>query len=217
MICVRGREIERVAVVDDDALVRRTYSDVVYDMSLEVLDIVGPLNGIPMAMDAVSSADAVLCDHQLGAYAQFTGAEFVSNLYRSGKPAVLCTQWGAARRDELSIFRRWLPVVLEPPPEPDAIESTIEKCIGEFEGVFNQSRRAWRTLVRVENIRTERTDRTIELVVPGWNPNQIVARPLELVPEDVRPNLERGSRLFARVNIDALESDELYFFGWEVG
>jgi len=208
--------IQRIAVVDDDPNVRSTYSDVIYDMDLEVVDVEGPLGNLESAIEVVSVADAVLCDHRLVGYASFDGAEFAATLYKHRKPAILCTQWKEARNLELALYREWLPAVLEPPPEPGDIRRVISACLDEFDGDFRRSRKAWRTLIRVENVRSDGPEPAVEMVVPGWNPHQVVPRPLRLFSSRAHSRFVEGFRFHAWVNIGAEEADELYFTSVEL-
>ena len=217
MLQIAERELHRIAVIDDDELVRDTYKDAILDMGLEAVLFEEPLGSLDEALAKVAGTDAVLSDHHLSpsGYCGFNGAEFVAQLYRKQQPAVLCTEWGQARPHELSPFRQWVPRILQPPPEPDDIRSAIELCLSEFAGEFPASRRTHRTLVRVVEVRSHGLLPTLEMVIPGWNPNLVVARPLQVVPEELQGLLVEDARLHAQVNLGAESEPDLFFRCWE--
>src|ERR1700691_2137229 len=94
---ILGRDIEKVAIIDDQPSARRGYSYTVQDAELTPLPVEGPLPGSAIDyLDASALAlktDAGVCDFRLSAraYASFSGAELVAQLYRRQFPALLCT------------------------------------------------------------------------------------------------------------------------------
>lgn len=217
-------DIKRVAVIDDDPAVRRTYKWLLDDVGLEYLEQAGPMRGIDTAINAVeSSANAALCDHHLQKknYADFDGAEAVSLLYRKNFPAILCTTYQHARMYEIRRYRRYIPVLLEPGElDTDSLMKGFETCIAEFKGKFHTARRPVRQLIRVENIELQPPG-YIEVIIGGWNPTDVVRIPLDHLPPEaqslVRLAGQRTIRFHAEVNLGAESQESLFFDKWEVG
>ena len=70
-------------------------------------------------------------------------------------------------------------------------------------------------LVRVEDIRKVGQGAIfIHVVVPARN-SDVVRLPSEIMPTSILEKLRPGSRLYAKVNLGADSSDELFFEEWE--
>jgi hypothetical protein len=145
-------------------------------------------------------------------YAPFNGAELVAAMNLRYRPAVLCTAWEEAGVDEIRLFRKHIPCLLKPDElGPESFQRAMELCINEFEGRLQPSRHPSRTLVRVEEV----NEGYAFIVLPGWNPYQVIKLTLKAISADVRPYVEMGARLHAMVNIGADRHEELYFDQWE--
>ena len=128
------------------------------------------------------------------------------------RPAVLCTAWEEAGVDEIRLFRRNIPCLLKPDElDPESFRRALELCIEEFEGHFRPSRYPSRTLVRVEDMDQDNA----YVVLPGWNPQEVIRLTLRAISPDVRAYVKVGARLHAHVNIGAERQEELYFDLWE--
>ena len=218
---LNGKEIERVQIVDDDPMVRAAYKYPVEELQLEPILAEGPLPVLDQFItDTLRGADAAILDHQLRArnYANFNGAESVARLYQEGFPAVLCTTWADAKIDEMRRFRRFIPVILRPDElEPDSLVHGFERCIEEFNGRYRPSRKPWRSLIRVEDVDDDEWRGFLFVVIPGWDPNEVIRLRRNDVPGDIRERIEAGARRFhAHVNIGAETHEELFFEDWEV-
>ncbi|MFO0685024.1 MAG: hypothetical protein U0234_23400 [Sandaracinus sp.] len=216
MATIAGREINRVAVVDDDELFRASLAEAVNDADLEALDTPGPLGRIEVFLDkVVDNTHAALCDHHLQkkkAYAQFNGASAVAELYKRRFPAILCTRWSEVDADEIRGMRRYVPVVLPPSKlESSALFSGWDQCIREFNGEFSQARKATRTLIRVEDL----DDRCIYLIVPAFSPDRVISIRRADVPIKTLARMNATSRLYARTNLGAESTEHVYFEDWE--
>jgi hypothetical protein len=221
-ITIAKRSIQKISIIDDQALVRESYELSVEDLNLESVSETGPLDEeLRDCAKAVSQrADAAICDYNLKvkAYSSFNGAELVAEFYRMQFPAVLCTKWHTAVIDEMRRYLRFIPSLIDPSKlDPTTIRTGIESCIREFDGDYRPVRRPWRALVRVEDIR--KTDQGSEfafVVVPAWNSNEVVRLPANLIPPEILKNLSAGSRLHAKVNLGASGNEELFFEAWEL-
>jgi CheY-like chemotaxis protein len=217
IVQISMHSISRVAIVEDDETVRRSYSRMLEDMGLTGVELPGQYQTIEEAIVAGNDAQVFVCDHRLqrSGYAAFFGAELAAALYRQSKPAILCSKFAASSSGwEIALNRRWLPVVLQEPDE-DAISAGIEACISELAGEPATSRRPWRTLVRIEQVDQDVEVPLLRMVVPAWNSQCIVTRPINAAPEFLRAILTPGHRFHAGVNIGAETDDELFFCDWE--
>jgi CheY-like chemotaxis protein len=207
--------IQQVLVVEDNPSAREGYQYTLEDMDLEPVLETGPLRDI---VDYVASAtercDAAICDHHLAesGYADFNGARFVAEMNSRQRPAVLCTAWEEAAVDEIRLFRRNIPCLLKPSDlDPENLRHALELCIDEFHGRFRPSRYPSRTLVRVEDVDRDNA----YVILPGWNPQEVIRLPLRAISTDVNSSITVGARVHARVNIGAERQEELYFYQWE--
>ena len=71
------------------------------------------------------------------------------------------------------------------------------------------TKRLYTSIIRIEDIRNEGSDKVVDAVVVSWNPYQIVHFPISLVPRDLQGRLDRNVRLLARVNIAAKQAEDL--------
>lgn len=213
---IEGRTIERVVVVDDDAEVREQYGYPFDEMGLKAIYEPGPLRSAAEMMEKfLASADALICDFHLRvrSYSPYNGDQLVALANSMHLPALLCSSYDDADITVLRSKRQFIPELLRPSTYgPDTIARGLLLCIQESAGQYAIARRPWRTLVRV--VELEKPGGYFYVVVPGWNSEQKIRTYFEDVPEDVRPLIEPGRRLFAQVNIGAENSDELYFYNW---
>ncbi len=212
---VDGRDIERVAVVDDSEDMRQTLSDELSFAFHETHPLVGPFKNVNDLVTTVTSvADAAVCDHHLNTrnFAHCTGAEVVNRCYRQRFPSVLITNWGPADIDEIRPYLPGIPVLLTPnEANLDAIKEGFMRCMEEFRDEYRSNRKPWRTLVRVEDVSLERADSLVYVVLPGWISDQVIRLKLDIFPCELQPHIKPGARFHARVNLGAETQDQLYF------
>jgi CheY-like chemotaxis protein len=212
---IANHEIRQVLVVDDNPSAREGYKYTLEDLDLEPVLEQGPLGILETYLSGVTTrCDAAICDHHLkeSGYAAFNGAKLAAEMNRRQRPAVLCTAWEEAGVDEIRLFRRNIPCLLKPGElDPETLRQALELCIDEFRDHFRPSRYPSRTLVRVEDVDQENA----YVVLPGWNPQEVIRLTREAISSDVRSYLKAGARLHAKVNIGAERQDELYFEQWE--
>jgi hypothetical protein len=214
------KPIKRVAVVNDTAAARDEMAENIFEAGLEPVIQSSRLNSIDECIATVTSkAEAAILEHHLksGHYANFMGAEAVARLYRQHFPSLLVTAWADADIDNIRLFRRYIPVLIESRDAyPETITLGIKQCLNEFEKQYAPDRKPWRTLVRIEEINRDSEKPMVYAVIPGWEPDKVVRFPLVIFPEEQRKIVIPGARFFAKVNIGATHHDELYFEDFEV-
>ncbi|HEC84801.1 MAG: hypothetical protein DRR08_11915 [Candidatus Parabeggiatoa sp. nov. 2] len=220
LLTLNDKPIKRVAVVNDTAAARDEMAENIFEAGLEPVIHSSRLNSIDECIATITSkAEAAILEHHFKSdhYANFMGAEAVARLYRQHFPSLLVTAWADADIDNIRLFRRYIPVLVESGhAESEIITQGFKQCINEFENHYSPDRRPWRTLIRIEEIDRVPILPMVYALVPGWDPRKIVKFPLSLIPENLQPTLETEPHLFAKVNIGAAHHDELYFTEFEV-
>jgi len=219
MPVIEQKNIDTVAVVDDNKDARETLSEELTDARFTPVVMNGPFVNLDALLNAVvNHVDAAVLDHHLNQrnYAGCTGAQAVERLYRHQMPAVLVTSWSDVDLVQIRPYRRWIPALIpRDRADPDSISRGFEMCIREYGGRFTSIRKAWRTVVRVEEVRA--AQRTVYCVIPAWSPDKVVSFLIDQVPQPVQGKLHEDYRLFARVNIGAESADQLYLDEFEEG
>lgn len=210
-------KIHSVVVIDDEKDARDSMCDVIEGFSYKPVPLEGRFDSVFKLVDrAKTVAQAAVCDYNLsiGGFAGFTGAEVIDSLYRDQFPAVLVTRYNKAAITEMRPFRRRIPMMLSL-DETDVIVNGFIRCIEEFNNKFDPSRKPWRTLASIEFIDEVSAYPMFDVILPGWNSNEIIKLPLILVPEEFRARIKPGTRFHAKVNIGAESQDDLYFDEFE--
>jgi hypothetical protein len=217
-LTIDDRTLNRIAIVDDDKAVRDNYEMSIAELQVEAINEVGPLPALDeFVVTATRRADAAVCDFKLRVknYAPFDGAELVARWFDRGFPALLCTKWDRASIDELRRFRSKIPVLVKPTDlDPDRIVAGLAICIQELAGKQLSSRKVYRTLVRVEEVTDDRLQYAY-VVVPAWNPSQVVPLLMTDIPTNVQRRVKADARLYAEVNLGAESYEDLFFRSWE--
>ena len=213
---IHGKEISRVLIVDDDPEARASYAYPVEDLELEavVLEAVGTPESF---VASVKPSDAVVCDYHLKkhSYSPCNGDVLVAECYKAGVPGMLCTAYTGVtiRRD----YRRFIPALLKSDNlHADAFIAAWEQCLAEIDGIFDPTRRPWRTLVQLGEVDDDRE--CLYAVVSSWDLHRRIRIDKESVPETIRELLQPGKErhFHAEVNIGAGSREDLYFVSWEV-
>ncbi len=219
---IEGRTIQKVLVIDDEEDSREAWGFSVEDLGLVPVPVRGPLTNIERFLIQIPrKADAILCDYHLKTtpYANFNGDDLVASCYKQELPGVLCTRFLDADIDIMRRHLRSIPALLKPSElDPDTLKRGLERCIREFRGEFDPSRKSWRTLIRIEDIEDIEPMGSISwfyVIIPGWNPAEAVRLPLDLLPSPLQRAIKPGIRLHARVNVGAESQQSLYFEDWE--
>jgi hypothetical protein len=213
----------RIAIIDDDRDAARGLSLGLMDIGLEPVIIEGQFDSLDILLEEVNgTSTAAICDHILQArgFASFFGAEVVAGLYERSIPGVLLTQFvGTHSAVSIRRFRDRLPVVLsrEDAEDPEVIRAALQRAETEIQGTFVDSRKPWRSLVRVLGKDEEGGETVLDVSVPAWSPHTAVRLPLGLLPRDVATAATQvDGAFFAAVNIGAASHEELYFTNFEV-
>jgi CheY-like chemotaxis protein len=210
-------EIRRVLIVDDDPEAREGYTYPVEELELAAITETGPIKDIAEFVKALRSrADAIICDYNLSqksAYSDFKGDAVVAACYNAKIPSLLCTTFTDFDYTINRAHLRLIPaVLLTNSPQPEQIREGYGRCLREFAGVFDSTRKPWRTLVRVEDRDDEGA--YCHVVVPGWNSSAKIRLYLKDLPDNLEHLMAPGSRFHAQVNIGAERASELYFVDW---
>lgn len=217
-LTIASHSIQRIHVIDDDPSARESYGEVVEDLDLEPILADNNYHDFDsFVQQVVSMGDAAICDHHLRKqhYASFNGAELVARMYTLQFPALLCTRREEADIDEIRPFRRSIPILLKPRDlNPETIHVGLQLCISEFNDDFQPSRKAWRTLVRIDDVDPDGI--FFYVVVPGWDAQQVIRLRLQDLPQNIKEVVVGGQlRLHAKVNLGAEANEDLYFEDWE--
>jgi CheY-like chemotaxis protein len=219
----------RVAVVDDEKAQARTVADVVEDAGMIPLIITegqGEFTRPQDLMDRIvnQSCFAVVCDHRLyeKPFASFNGAEFLAQSFRAKIPGLLLSSYAADDAPtSIRLHRADIPSVMPREDlEPDGLSAGLLRCRAEILGTTVPERISWRVMVRVVSVAKEGNESVVRAVMHTWDPDKEVQFPLELIQDPkVKESLPIGfngaTRLFADVNIECLDEDELFFKNFE--
>ncbi len=213
------KDIKRVTIADDDQSARQSIAFHIEDAELEALPVEGPLELPRFVNDTIENTDAVVCDHYMRStpYASFNGAVAVAHFYQQQFPAILCTRGDKAAINEIRLFRRHIPSLISSRDiDPEKIKFGLEVCVNEFKDTFLPSRKPWRTLIRIEEVYKDLIPAMFSVVISGWNPDELIGLPLDLIPKDLHNMIQAGYRFHAMVNIGTDNQDDLYLDKFEL-
>ncbi len=218
---ISGKSIQKVSLIDDDLGSRESLSYPIEELSLDYELEEGPIQDIDSYVTGLyERSQAAICDHHLkkkGKYSNYNGAELVSRLYQDNFPAILCTSY-QDRIEELRHYRRHIPVLINPRDlNIDSVARGLEVCINEMAGNVREDRKPWRTLIRVQDLDTQVNPKNpyVEFVIPGWDHNEVIRVLLSHIPEPIQGKIQSDYRCYAKVNIGAEYSDDLFIDEWE--
>jgi len=212
-----------VAVVDDILEDADLTATLVREAGFVPVIIAPPPPSIEHLLSRIrNDARALVCDHRLTGTANvaYYGAEVVARSNKDHIPAVLLTTYADVDTQSIRRWRSGIPRLLRRGREsdPDTLFESLVQADEEASGRYEDNRRAFRTVVRVEGVRTVEGTRVAEVVVSAWNPSEVVEIPLALMAGAVGEASDdqlRGKRFMAYVNIYADTADELYFRDFE--
>ena len=202
---IEGKNISRVLIVDDDPAARESFSFSVEELGLDPVKV-SSLEDTPMSFvsNNVKPSDAVICDYHLKkrSYSKFDGDLLAAACYKERIPGALCTTFTdvdfTIRRDCL----KYIPALLKTnSPEPNALRKALEVCLAEMNGSFLPKRRPWRTLVRIEEVDSNRG--LFYAVVSSWDAHKKIRIHFEDIPRVILRQLSPGKRFHAEVNSGA--------------
>lgn len=211
-------EGDDVAIIDDDSAAATALQWIVEDAGYRPIIIAPNPKGVDaLIAEITNAADAAISDHRLGQArpVPYSGAEVVAKANELMVPAVLITSY--ADSDENTTIREWrfgIPQLLNRGDEsnsPAVISEALMAADRERRGVYLPQRRAYRTVVRIQGIRSGPDGHIAEVIVTAWQPQQTVSIPVSMLGESVDLSGLRGRRFMADVNIYADTPGELYF------
>lgn len=222
----------KVAVIDDERYKAETIAGIAEEADLEpaiISDGDGPFQEIDGLLKRIQTLDcaAVVCDHRLtrSKFSSFLGAELLAVLFNQRIPGLLMSTF-AAEDSETSIrrYRAYIPsLVSREKLSPCRMLKYLRFCENEINGNTSPERFAHRVLLRIVGVSSDLADSDVlvDTVIHSWNPDQKIQLPLELVDDpDIRKALQEDfkgdMRLFAQVNIDCLDSKDLFFKNFEM-
>ncbi|HWO23022.1 MAG TPA: hypothetical protein VNO30_29980 [Kofleriaceae bacterium] len=206
-------------MIDDDPGSRELYSLYVEELSMQALRENGPFTSVEACVERVlGAAHAAISDFKLKVktYASFNGAELVASLYDKKLPSILCTRFEFADLDEIRPYRQRIPALLRPDElDVDTIAHAFESCALEFRNEFVQTRKPWKTLIRIEDIHADPgREAAVDVCLPSWNRNVMVKLQRSELPEWMHAKLVADAHFYAVVNIGAERPEDLYFSKW---
>jgi hypothetical protein len=208
-------ELTRVLIVDDDERSRSAYVLAVEDADLEPVRAEGRLGELDDFIGMTPDHAGVLSDFELSVanFADFSGAQLISRLYRANVPGVLCTKYEKSQIDRIRPFRRWIPRLLTPGElDPDSLMRGFEIACAEFSGTFLQARSPHRTLVRI--VESDADDsKSFFLQVPAWS-TEVIRYRYEDVPQALVKSIRPGFRTHVMANIGAEAFEDVYLTEW---
>ncbi len=217
-VTVAGRQLAKMAIIDDDPSVRQSYSEVLEDLGFEPIDIGGPLGQLDsLFAGPLSGCDAVMTDLAIRStgYALYDGGDIAVEGNRKQIPVLLCTAYAEVNQKLRRSQRRRVPAILSRAQfDHGLVIAGLQKCITEINGQFSPDRRPWRTQVEVVDLDTDRN--CMWVIVMGRSPDERVAVFIDELPVSIQIQLALGKLLHAKVNTGARASQDLFFDEWEV-
>ena len=216
-------EVQRLAIVDDDRDTAELTAWQVEEAGFEPVLYQGSsvANPTEVTQWIMGEAHGVICDHRLmgRGFANFYGARVVNDVFGERKvPAILVTQYIDMDQDvSIRRWRRNVPVLLSrDEANAETIRSGIELCLRELIGDVPTHRRSYRTLLRVEDLGDESSERIMDVIIPSWNNHHAVRLPINLAPVKIHSSIVHGTWLAADVNIGAERAQDLFFADLEL-
>lgn len=210
-------DIKKIGIIDDQEGTRNSLAFIVEDADLEPICQEESVTDLNIYLATLrGSFDAVVTDHHLKkaeSYFPVNGAEFAARCYEKFIPSLLVTRYEQPEILEIREFREKLPVVLTPDEyQPDTLIQGLQKCIDEFNGKISSDRKAWRTLIRIDDVKD---DKNVYIIIPAWNSQQAIALNTSNLPIKLQSVVKPDMRLFAEVNIGNENANELFIRNWE--
>lgn len=215
-IIIENTKISNVCIIDDDDDARDALEYTVEDANMVAVPQKEPVENLISFLDLCqSSTDAIVSDHHLRKkknYFPVNGAEFVANCYERNIPSVLVTKYEQPEINEIRRFRHNIPVVLTPGEFfPDSFLKSLEIIINEFKGKYTPERKAWRTLIRVDDVDLN----NCYIVIPAWDTNKVISVNRNDIPLHLQALVLPDFRFHAKVNIGTTNENDLFFKEWE--
>lgn len=177
-----------------------------------------------LAAEVEKHARFAVFDHRLAPrdFAQFSGAAIVAALYdrRTTAPLLVSTYERQDADTTIRLHRRKVPVLLsnsEFGNDPETIRACFDLCASEiWKQQLPLARRTLRTIVAIEYRTSEADLDVVDALVPGWNTEDRVRFPVDLIAPSIRHRAQVGQRFFALVNTGAQRDEDLFFSDFEL-
>ncbi|TGW15930.1 hypothetical protein E4417_20625 [Stenotrophomonas maltophilia] len=200
----------RIAAIDDQIASVQVLSGAIQDY-LEAEAV--PFDRVPATPASVglwvkdAHIDGVLIDQDLrkGNFSPSSGMEIAAALFKQHCPTVLTTMHQIAELKDGIWYRRYIPAFLSK-ARLENIEAEMRKATAEVNGKIAEERRAYRTVVRVDDV----DQQTALLVVPAFSPSEWISVSTKSLEGRLGKRSEAGMRFMAEVNIGASSRDELF-------
>lgn len=213
---IANTEINDVCVIDDSPEARESWCYAIEDAKLNPVQQNEKVVNLDDYLPFLKKFDAIVTDHHLktGNYFPVNGAEIVYKSYDFRIPSILVTRHDDGKSiDEIRQYRAKIPVLLSQEDyDPDTLKRGLEVCINEFKGKILEERELYRTLIKVD----DEDEKFVYVIVPGWNPHKVISIQKNILDTNFVKNLSPKAKVFARANIGAHETIDLYFTDWEV-
>lgn len=218
-----------VAVVDDEQEQAETVADVVVDAGL-VPAIITECDGLfqdtqdLMQLLVGRGCSALVCDHRLNQrpFAAFDGAKLVAEAFRASIPGILLSTFASVDAPaSIRLHRAYIPSMMPREDlDPNRLNDGLLLCRREIAGFVAPEREPWKVMVRVVRVVMDAEEPMVWAVMHTWDPDREVQFPLELIGDpQIRRLLPVGFngevRLFADVNVECIDEDDLFFKGFE--
>lgn len=212
--------LDRVAIVDDDPKNVEALSLNVETCGAEPIPFVFNFKNIgDLINQVIKKSDGVLCDNRLSfrGKATFNGAEAVAQWFDRKFPAILVSEFtNSDANTTIRLYRRKIPVVI---PRAEISQQTIIEGFSVFQKEVHKQlpsyRKPRKAIVKIVSLTRDSGYEIVEAFIPQWNPHTAIRFPKKLLA-NVGREVKPGDLYIAEVNIDARNSDELYFSNFEI-
>lgn len=211
-----NREIRRVLIVDDDSESRDSFAFPIEELNLEPIKFTEHIVSTEDFTENAQSLDAVLCDFHLKkhSFSKFNGDALIAACFHANIPGVLCSTFTDIDFTISRASLRFIPSMLKGnSPDPDDIHKGLTRCLEELNGLFQPSRRPWRTQVCVEEV--DEDQNCTYVMVPAWDAHRKIRVEWDDIPQEIHEHLYPDKILHAEVNIGAVNHEDLFFVSWE--
>lgn len=209
MISVAEYRINKIAIIDDKKEARDSMAEIVSDANFSYEIINKKIDSVDKLFETIGkTSQAAVLDHHLNIanYANFTGAQAVSELFKKKFPALLVTAYSQSEIDQIRLYRKNIPVIISSNEfDSSDIEPGLTKCINELKDKYNKDRKGYKSLFRIENLDEKR--RVAFIIIPSWDSQETIRLPFEVF---AKKNLEIGERFYATINLGAEKQEDLF-------
>lgn len=197
-------------MIDDSGFMRDDIATTLRQHNFEPVDIILQNGSTDQIVSRVlDSAHLAVCDQRLnGMTGNTEGARIVAELIRRKVPAILYSE---RKKDDTPELRRYfdtIPCFLDRNELSESdLANRFASISRELDQGVSKERRAYRTLVRVEEIIGHQR---AAVVIPAWHPDESLEISTDDIDKDIRDQVKSGTYLIANVNLHARTADSLF-------